>query len=137
MAHGTSNPATGTNKRGLGKHGAYDPRFVQRGEKINPQSKENFSSSFLIRGVVILNVASGCACESPLTIYPHNAGPATQPPKCGGSSVSFARFRSPYIMRKQLVPDSFRASRVGVTNRGRADISHRCDDDTIDTQILG
>lgn len=63
MAHGTSGQAAGTSKRGLGKQGAYDPRFVQRGEKINPQSKENFSSSFLIRGVVILNVASGIACE--------------------------------------------------------------------------
>lgn len=64
MAHGSSNPAAGKDKRRSGKQGAYDPRFVQRGEKINPQSKENFSSSFLIRGVVVLNVASGCACES-------------------------------------------------------------------------
>lgn len=66
MAHST--PASGTDKRRSGKHGAYDPRFVQRGEKINPQSKESFSSSFLIRGVVVLNVASGCTCEClPLT----------------------------------------------------------------------
>eukprot|EP00752_Nemacystus_decipiens_P009510 g8501.t1 len=61
MAHGSSNPVPGKDKRRSGKQGAYDPRFVQRGEKINPQSKENFSSSFLIRGVVVLNVASGCA----------------------------------------------------------------------------
>lgn len=58
-----ANPAMGPDKRRSGKSGAYDPRFVQRGEKINPQSKENFSSSFLIRGVVILNVASGITCE--------------------------------------------------------------------------
>lgn len=59
-----ANPANGPDKRRAGKNGAYDHRFVQRGEKINPQSKENFSSSFLIRGVVILNIASGCTCES-------------------------------------------------------------------------
>lgn len=69
MAHGSSNPAAGTDKRRSGKQGAYDPRFVQRGEKINPQSKENFSSSFLIRGVVILNVASGFTCESVLSLF--------------------------------------------------------------------
>ncbi|CAM9743211.1 unnamed protein product, partial [Ectocarpus fasciculatus] len=57
MAHSTP---SGTDKRRSGKGSAYDPRFVQRGEKINPQSKESFSSSFLIRGVVILNIASGC-----------------------------------------------------------------------------
>lgn len=64
MAHSTSNAGGPTDKRRSGKHGAYDPRFVQRGEKINPQSKENFSSSFLIRGVVLLNVGSGVSCES-------------------------------------------------------------------------
>lgn len=62
MAHNTSSVTSGE-KRRSGKHGAYDPRFVERGERINPQNKENFSSSFLIRGVVILNVASGVACE--------------------------------------------------------------------------
>ena len=62
MAHNTSSAASGE-KRRSGKHGAFDSRFVQRGERINPQNKENFSSSFLIRGVVILNVASGVACE--------------------------------------------------------------------------
>lgn len=51
-------------KRRAGKHGvSYDPRFVQRGERINPQKTENFSSSFLIRGVVLLNVGSGIACK--------------------------------------------------------------------------
>lgn len=62
MAHHTGG-ANGE-KRRAGKHGAYDPRFVQRGERINPQHTENFSSSFLIRGVVILNIASGCTCKS-------------------------------------------------------------------------
>lgn len=58
--------AQGTEKRrGRAKGGgAYDPRFVNRADRINPQETENFSSSFLIRGVVILNIASGTACES-------------------------------------------------------------------------
>lgn len=60
MAHHTSN--TGEKRRARGK-GAYDPRFVSGRERINPQDTENFSSSFLIRGVVILNLASGVACE--------------------------------------------------------------------------
>ncbi|CAB1103980.1 GT2 [Ectocarpus sp. CCAP 1310/34] len=58
MAHSTS--GSGPGRRRNGKPGAYDTRFVQSGEKINPQSTESFSSSFLIRGVVVLNVASGC-----------------------------------------------------------------------------
>lgn len=68
MNHHTS--GAGGEKRRSGKNGAYDPRFVQRGERINPQSTENFSSSFLIRGVVIINVASGCACEYFLHVVP-------------------------------------------------------------------
>lgn len=61
MANSTANP--GEKRRSRGKNGAYDPRFVSNHERINPQDTENFSSSFLIRGVVVLNVASGIGCE--------------------------------------------------------------------------
>lgn len=61
MANSAGNP--GEKRRGRGKNGAYDPRFVNRADRINPQETENFSSSFLIRGVVVLNVAAGAACE--------------------------------------------------------------------------
>ncbi|CAM9342279.1 unnamed protein product [Ascophyllum nodosum] len=60
MAH-HSVPGMGE-KRRAGKQGAsYDPRFVQRGERINPQTIETFSSSFLIRGIVLLNIGLGIA----------------------------------------------------------------------------
>lgn len=59
MANSSANP--GEKRRGRGKNGAYDPRFVNRADRINPQETENFSSSFLIRGVVVLNVVAGAA----------------------------------------------------------------------------